>query len=488
MQVLPVLLAVVGSTAWLALDASKRDWEGNSFARNVPSWVAGSLLLWPVIFPLYVFVHRKKAPLKNPPADELQPAAAMATTRPSEQHGPAIDEVEPKFEQIPEPVVEIEPAPVAEFAPEPDPVVEFETEPEPVIEIEREPVIEVRHEPIVEIEPEPDPVIELEAEPMADAPEERVVDSEPVIELQFHAGEEPVFDISRPAAAAPAPEPIAPPSSEQAPPGLSVDAFKDIKPVSFGGFSAASDEEAEAADVQPEPEPAVEPDPVVEVDPKPMTEPEPLDQPEPGPHPEPLADVHPEPLPDVQPAPPAEPFPDLEPIAYPALDAEPVIELEPEPIYAPEPIDEPEPTYEPERIYEPEPIYQPEPLGPDREQVAASIAADFAVEEAPSSKKKRSFNPEIKLPSFGRKKAKVAAASANEPKPKRGLKLSGPQLKLPRVTLPPSLQGPLNDLERKIALGSLVAVAAAAAFGYTTAPSDEEVASTPAPAPAATSR
>ena len=74
MQAALVLLAVAGSTAWLAVDASKRDWTDNSFGRNVPSWVIGSLLLWPLIFPMYVFVHRKKAPLKAAPKAKPEPA------------------------------------------------------------------------------------------------------------------------------------------------------------------------------------------------------------------------------------------------------------------------------------------------------------------------------------------------------------------------------------------------------------------------------
>src|SRR6185436_624535 len=59
MQVLLVVLAIAGSTAWLAVDASKRDWTDNGFAKNVPTWVIGSLLLWPIVLLLYVFSHRK---------------------------------------------------------------------------------------------------------------------------------------------------------------------------------------------------------------------------------------------------------------------------------------------------------------------------------------------------------------------------------------------------------------------------------------------
>ena len=74
------------------------------------------------------------------------------------------------------------------------------------------------------------------------------------------------------------------------------------------------------------------------------------------------------------------------------------------------------------------------------------------------------------LPSFGKRSA-----------PKGGLKL-------PSITLPPNLQGPLSDVERKIALGSVVAIIAAGAFGYLSAPSDDAGVASPSPAPAAASR
>src|SRR6185503_8384397 len=144
MQVLLVVLAIAGSTAWLAVDASKRDWTDNGFAKNVPTWVIGSLLLWPIVLLLYVFSHRKKAPLLAAPADvaepvvedakpkkrgfripnpelklpsfgkkkaeaKLAPAAAMSAAEPAEQYGPSLDDVEAE-----EPVVEIEPEPTPE--------------------------------------------------------------------------------------------------------------------------------------------------------------------------------------------------------------------------------------------------------------------------------------------------------------------------------------------------------------------------------------
>ncbi len=408
MQAALVLLVIAGSTAWLALDASKRDWTDSKVAKNVPTWVVGSLLVWLVVFPLYVFVERKKAPLRAgavpEPEPVAEPAVAMAAAGPSEQYGPSVDAVE--FE----PVVEIEPEPVVDVAP-PEPVVEIvagqpaaETEPayepasvataeaEPVVDVEPEPVVEVQPQgsviemgpapepvvtpepdPVVELEPELDPVLETEPEP--DPVVEVEAEADPVVETE----PEPVLEISYPDL------PV-----DEAPPGLSVDAFKNIKPVSFGGVTVEVDEPASPAPEQP---PA--PEPVVEVEP------------------------------------------------------EPVVEVEPEPVV--EPVSEPvaEPTREPDR------------------EVAAAMAEPVVAEEP--KPKKRGFrlpNPELKLPTFGKKKAApVATTPATQPEPK-----AKGGLKLPQITLPPNLQGPLTDLERKIALGSVVAMVLAAALGYTSAP------------------
>ena len=405
MQVMLVLLAVVCSAAWVAVDAAKHDWSENNFAKNVPSWVAGTLLLWPVVFPMYVFVHRKKAPLRAQPEAEAVPvpAVAMEAAPPSEQYGPSLDEVEVEVE--PEPVVEIEPEP------EPDPA------PEPILEIEPESA----PEPVVEIEPEP--VVEIEPEPTPD----------PVIELQFHDGEDPVFDISRRAASAdpepepepepePAPEPEPEPAldpqaeiAEEAPPGLSIDAFKDIKPVAFGGF-AGDDEPEQPEATQPEPEPQVVAEP--------------------------------------------EPAPESEGLAYP-VDDEPVIEIEPEPVAQ----------------FEPEPL--PEPLD---EPIAAAVATEPTAEDPARKRGLRLPNPELKLPKLSLRRKPKASVVTTESDPAAAPAKKG------FLTLPPQMQGPLDDLERKIALGSVVAVVAAAAFGYMSAPSGGEPAPAPAPAPAAASR
>jgi hypothetical protein len=78
-----------------------------------------------------------------------------------------------------------------------------------------------------------------------------------------------------------------------------------------------------------------------------------------------------------------------------------------------------------------------------------------------------------------------------EPK-KRGFRIPNPKLrggvKLPQITLPSNLQGPLSDLERKIVLGGVAAIVAAAAFGYSTAPSEDAASPAPTAAPAAVER
>jgi hypothetical protein len=59
-----ILLVVVGTTIWVGVDASKRDWRGGS---GTATWVIGCILLWIVVFPMYL-VKRGGAPLKGAPA------------------------------------------------------------------------------------------------------------------------------------------------------------------------------------------------------------------------------------------------------------------------------------------------------------------------------------------------------------------------------------------------------------------------------------
>lgn len=77
-----VWLVIVLSTIWLGIDASRRDWSDVAFARSTAHWVAGSLLLWIVAFPLYL-VYRARAPLKSavaPPTTGWAPPRAPTPT------------------------------------------------------------------------------------------------------------------------------------------------------------------------------------------------------------------------------------------------------------------------------------------------------------------------------------------------------------------------------------------------------------------------
>jgi hypothetical protein len=78
-----MLLLVVGSTVWLGVDASKRDWSENKFASSTGRWVIGSLGLWIVAFPVYL-VHRRRAPLKSagPPAVTFAPPESPVASVP----------------------------------------------------------------------------------------------------------------------------------------------------------------------------------------------------------------------------------------------------------------------------------------------------------------------------------------------------------------------------------------------------------------------
>jgi hypothetical protein len=392
------------------------------------------LLLLAVALLAFLIVRRKKAEQGAPARPKPAPVAAMEAAAPSQQYGPSVDEVEPEpiVEVEPEPTVEVEAELTVTLEPEPFVVPEVVAEPEPVVEITTEPAADVAPEPIsltheaepVAIEPEPDPVapeFEPESVSIEPAPEPIAPEPEPEPGPVIEPGPEPdrVLEISYP-------------SIDEAPPGLSVDAFKDIKPVAFGGIAVEETAPAEPApEIQPEPEP------------------------------EPIVDVHPEPIVE------AEPVRDFEPLTYPGIeDVAPV---------------------EPEVEAEPEPEAEPE-----AEMVAAT--SEPVVEEA--KPKKRGFripNPELKLPSFGKKKTKAEPAAKAEPTAKaepaaKAEPKSKGGLKLPQITLPANLQGPLTDVERKVALGCVLAIVAAGALGYKTAPSDDAGTPAPTPAPAAASR
>jgi Short C-terminal domain len=68
-----MLLVVIASSMWVGVDAGKRDWpKGKPW-----QWVVGSLLLWIVVFPVYLW-RRNRVPLKALSKDQktaLEPAA-----------------------------------------------------------------------------------------------------------------------------------------------------------------------------------------------------------------------------------------------------------------------------------------------------------------------------------------------------------------------------------------------------------------------------
>jgi hypothetical protein len=58
------MLVLVGTTVWMGIDASARDFSGNRFADATWKWVVGGLGLWVVAFPVYL-VHRGRVPRKG---------------------------------------------------------------------------------------------------------------------------------------------------------------------------------------------------------------------------------------------------------------------------------------------------------------------------------------------------------------------------------------------------------------------------------------
>jgi hypothetical protein len=72
-----LLVLVLGTSAWVGLDAKQRDFQDNKFASTATQWFVGSLLLWIVVFPMYL-VARGAAPVRGSiPAGAVQLASAM---------------------------------------------------------------------------------------------------------------------------------------------------------------------------------------------------------------------------------------------------------------------------------------------------------------------------------------------------------------------------------------------------------------------------
>jgi hypothetical protein len=77
-----IFVLVVGTSIWVGVDASKREWGDDSFANSTGKWVIGSLLLWIVVFPVYLS-RRGRATLKgvgHPALTQVSPAAIVPTT------------------------------------------------------------------------------------------------------------------------------------------------------------------------------------------------------------------------------------------------------------------------------------------------------------------------------------------------------------------------------------------------------------------------
>jgi len=59
-----ILLLILGTTIWVGVDASHRDWSRHGFANATWKWIVGMLLLWIVAFPVYL-PQRRRVPVKQ---------------------------------------------------------------------------------------------------------------------------------------------------------------------------------------------------------------------------------------------------------------------------------------------------------------------------------------------------------------------------------------------------------------------------------------
>lgn len=70
-----LLLIVVGTSIWVALDAGQRDWSQSPVAKGALGWFLLTLLLWIIFFPVYLS-YRGQAPRKRGSAPPVSPAPA----------------------------------------------------------------------------------------------------------------------------------------------------------------------------------------------------------------------------------------------------------------------------------------------------------------------------------------------------------------------------------------------------------------------------
>jgi hypothetical protein len=74
-----VLLIVIGTSIWVGVDASGRDWSDSKVSKSPVGWVLGCLLLWIVFFPIYL-VQRSNVPLKGQGATRPLPPGSAASS------------------------------------------------------------------------------------------------------------------------------------------------------------------------------------------------------------------------------------------------------------------------------------------------------------------------------------------------------------------------------------------------------------------------
>jgi hypothetical protein len=73
-QLVVFCILVVPTAVWIGFDAAKRDWPKGS---STPVWVLGTLLLWIVVFPFYLW-KRGRVPLKGETVPATRMRAAVA--------------------------------------------------------------------------------------------------------------------------------------------------------------------------------------------------------------------------------------------------------------------------------------------------------------------------------------------------------------------------------------------------------------------------
>lgn len=61
-----VFLVVIGTTIWVGIDASGKDFSRSSLARSTAIWVLGCVAMWILVFPLYLY-ERGRVPRKGAP-------------------------------------------------------------------------------------------------------------------------------------------------------------------------------------------------------------------------------------------------------------------------------------------------------------------------------------------------------------------------------------------------------------------------------------